>query len=129
MYVYSWFIVLTETLLIVRLAVYEINPVQSLTDRRIDRRIDRIVNYSNSRCACARGLMIHSCIIHMEEWHSVNEVLKCQPSARGISYTHAIHVYACAVLLLVGWSINFYATHECISSNWLTPDVVKYGIV
>ena len=24
------------------------------------------------------------------------------------SYTHAIHVYACAVLLLVGWSINFY---------------------
>ena len=36
MYVYSWFIVLTESLLTVRLAVSEIKPVQSLTDRRTD---------------------------------------------------------------------------------------------
>ena len=57
MYVYSWFIVLTESLLTVRLAVSEIKPVQSLTDRQTDRQADRIVNYSNSRCACARGLM------------------------------------------------------------------------
>ena len=34
MYVYSWFIVLTESLLTVRLAVSEIKPVQSLTDRQ-----------------------------------------------------------------------------------------------
>ena len=54
---YSWFIVLTESLLTVRLAISEIKPVQSLTDRRTDGRTDRIVNYSNSRCACARGLM------------------------------------------------------------------------
>ena len=54
------FIVLTESLLTVRLAVSEIKPVQSLTDRQTDGRTDRIVNYSNSRCACARGLiMIH----------------------------------------------------------------------
>ena len=33
-----------------------------------------------------------------------------QSSAQGVSYTHAIHVNACAVLLLVGWSINFYTT-------------------
>ena len=32
MYVYSWFIVLRESLLTVRLAVSEIKPVQSLTD-------------------------------------------------------------------------------------------------
>ena len=31
MYVYSWFIVLTESLLTVRLAVSDIKPVQSLT--------------------------------------------------------------------------------------------------
>ena len=30
--------------------------------------------------------------------------------------THAIHVYACAVLFLVGWSINFYTTRGCIPS-------------
>ena len=44
--------------------------------------------------------------------HTINTVkaLKCKPSAQGISYTHAIHVYACAVLLLVGWSINFFTT-------------------
>ena len=29
-------------------------------------------------------------------------------AAQGISYTHVIHVYVCAVLLLVGWSIHFY---------------------
>ena len=57
MYVYSWFIVLRESLLTVRLAVSEIKPVQSLTDGQTDRQTDRIVNYSNSRCACARGLM------------------------------------------------------------------------
>ena len=57
MYVYSWFIVLRESLLTVRLAVSEIKPVQSLTDRQTDRLTDRNVNYSNSRCACARGLM------------------------------------------------------------------------
>ena len=61
MYVYSWFIVLRESLLTVRLAVSEIKPVQSLTDRRTDGQTDRLtdrnVNYSNSRCACARGLM------------------------------------------------------------------------
>ena len=56
MYVYSWFIVLRESLLTVRLAVSEIKPVQSLTDRQTDGQTDRIVNYSNSRCACARGL-------------------------------------------------------------------------
>ena len=38
-------------------AVSEIKPVQSLTDGQTDRRTDRIVNYSNSRCACARGLI------------------------------------------------------------------------
>ena len=63
MYVYSWFIVLTESLLTVRLAVSEIKPVQSQTDRQTDgqtdRRTDRNVNYSNSRCACARGLIIN----------------------------------------------------------------------
>ena len=58
MYVYSWFIVLRESLLTVRLAVSEIKPVQSLTDRRTDGQTDRNVNYSNSRCACARGLII-----------------------------------------------------------------------
>ena len=57
MYVYSWFIVLRESLLTVRLAVSEIKPVQSLTDRQTDRLTDRNVNYSNSRCACARGLI------------------------------------------------------------------------
>ena len=57
MYVYSWFIVLRESSLTVRLAVSEIKPVQSRTDRRTDRQTDRIVNYSNSRCACARGLI------------------------------------------------------------------------
>ena len=47
-----------------RLTVSEIKRVQSLTDRQTDGqtdgqtvRTDRIVNYSNSRCACARGLM------------------------------------------------------------------------
>ena len=67
MYVYSWFIVLRESLLTVRLAVSEIKPVQSLTDRRTDGQTavltDRIVNYSNSRCACARGL-ISECVHH-----------------------------------------------------------------
>ena len=58
MYVYSWFIVLRESLLTVRLAVSEIKPVQSLTDRQTDRLTDRNVNYSNSRCACARGLIM-----------------------------------------------------------------------
>ena len=62
MYVYSWFIVLTESLLTVRLAVSEIKPVQSLTDGQTDGQTDRIVNYSNSRCACARGLKILCCI-------------------------------------------------------------------
>ena len=52
MYVYAWFIVLTQCLLTVRLAVSEIKPVQT------DRQTDRIVNYSNSRCACARWLSI-----------------------------------------------------------------------
>ena len=42
------------SLLTVRLAVSEIKPVQSLTDGQTD----RIVNYSNSRCACVRGLII-----------------------------------------------------------------------
>ena len=36
MYVYSWFIVLRESLLTVRLAVSEIKPVQSLTDGQTD---------------------------------------------------------------------------------------------
>ena len=40
MYVYSWFIVLTESLLTVRLAVSEIKPVQSLTDIRTDGQTD-----------------------------------------------------------------------------------------
>ena len=40
-YVYSWFIVLTESLLTVRLAVSEIKPVQSLMDGQTDRRTDR----------------------------------------------------------------------------------------
>ena len=35
---------------------------------------------------------------------------------RGISYTHAIHVCACAVLLLVGRSINFYTTRGGLPS-------------
>ena len=38
----------------VRLAVSEIKPVQ--TDKQTDGQTDKIVNYSNSRCACARGL-------------------------------------------------------------------------
>ena len=46
-------IVLTQSLLTVRLAVSEIKHVQSQTDRQTD----RIANYSNSRCACARGLI------------------------------------------------------------------------
>ena len=53
-------IALTQSLLTVRLAVSKIKPVQSQTDRRTDgtdRQTDRIVNYSNSRCACARGLI------------------------------------------------------------------------
>ena len=55
-------VVLTQSLLTMRLAVSEIKPVQSQTyrvrrtDGRTDRQTDRIVNYSNSRCACARGL-------------------------------------------------------------------------
>ena len=40
MYVYLWFIVLRESLLTVRLAVSEIKPVQSLTDRQTDRQTD-----------------------------------------------------------------------------------------
>ena len=40
MYVYSWFIVLTESLLTVRLAVSEIKPVQSLTDGQTDRQTE-----------------------------------------------------------------------------------------
>ena len=41
MYVYSWFIVHRESLLTVGLAVSEIKPVQSLTDRRTDGQTDR----------------------------------------------------------------------------------------
>ena len=44
MYVYSWFIVLRESLLTVRLAVSEIKPVQSLTDRQTDRLTDRLTD-------------------------------------------------------------------------------------
>ena len=58
MYVYSWFIVLRESLLTVRLAVSEIKPVQSLTDGQTDGQI----NYSNSRCACTRGLITHDMV-------------------------------------------------------------------
>ena len=61
------YIVLTESLLTVRLAVSEIKPVQSQTDRRTDRRTDRIVNYSNSRCACARGLIMSFSILYCPE--------------------------------------------------------------
>ena len=79
MYVYSWFIVLRESLLTVRLAVSEIKPVQSLTDRQTDRltdrQTDRNVNYSNSRCACARGLIIYTYIYPSRE-----------PSAQSINH-------------------------------------------
>ena len=44
MYVYSWFIVLRESLLTVRLTVSEIKPVQSLTDRQTDRQTDRLTD-------------------------------------------------------------------------------------
>ena len=64
MYVYSWFIFLTQSLLTVRLAVSEIKPVQ--TDKQTDRQTDRIVNYSNSRFACARGLIIIT-VVEQEE--------------------------------------------------------------
>ena len=73
MYVYSWFIVLRESLLTVRLAVSEIKPVQSLTDRQTDRltdrQTDRNVNYSNSRCACARGLIKSVDLIDREHYN------------------------------------------------------------
>ena len=48
MYVYSWFIVLTQSLLTVRLAVSEIKPVQSQTDRRTDRQTDRQTELSTT---------------------------------------------------------------------------------
>ena len=48
MYVYSWFIVLRESLLTVRLAVSEIKPVQSLTDRRTDGQTDRQTEMSTT---------------------------------------------------------------------------------
>ena len=48
MYVYSWFIVLRESLLTVRLAVSEIKPVQSLTDRRTDGQTDRLTEMSTT---------------------------------------------------------------------------------
>ena len=50
-YIYSWFIVLTQSLLTVRLAVSEIKPVQT------DKQTDRIVNYSKSYSACTQGLI------------------------------------------------------------------------
>ena len=78
MYIYSWFIVLTESLLTVRLAVSEIKPVQSLTDIRTD----RIVNYSNSRCACARGLImrLRTIIISSIEEVSVPQLPQLSPA-------------------------------------------------
>ena len=48
MYVYSWFIVLRESFLTVRLAVSEIKPVQSLTDRQTDRLTDRQTEMSTT---------------------------------------------------------------------------------
>ena len=59
MYVYSWFIVLTESLLTVRLAVSEIKPVQSLTDGQTDRLTDRLTELSTTvtLAAHARGLI------------------------------------------------------------------------
>ena len=90
MYVYSWFIVLTESLLTVRLAVSEIKPVQSLTDRQTDRN----VNYSNSRCACARGLNMEL----TQAWpsrcaclHAANVCIS--RSVKLISSTLAVHLF------------------------------------
>ena len=38
----------------------------------------------------------------------------------GVSYTHEIHVYACAVLLLVGWSIlQLLVAHQLAESQSL----------
>ena len=86
MYVYSWFIVLRESLLTVRLAVSEIKPVQSLTDRQTDRltdrQTDRNVNYSNSRCACARGLIILTC----------NVYYTCMNNST-VSFVHCMYMY------------------------------------
>ena len=91
MYVYSWFIVLRESLLTVRLAVSEIKPVQSLTDRQTDRltdrQTDRNVNYSNSRCACARGLIMY--------------MYTCIYSNTYRNYIH-VHVYTSSAALISG---------------------------
>ena len=43
--------------------------------------------------------------------HKSNTRIVC-----ALGYTHAILVYACAVLLLVGWSINFYTTRGRLPS-------------
>ena len=49
--------------------------------------------------------------------HCTNERHQsANPRRRAFSYTHAIHVYTCAVLLLVGWSINFYTTRGRLPS-------------
>ena len=55
-YLVSWFIVLTQSLLTVRLAVSEIKPVQmdKQKDGQTDRQTDRIVNYIKTLAAHAR---------------------------------------------------------------------------
>ena len=74
-------------MLTVRLAVSEIKPVQSLTDRRTDGQTDRRtdgqtdrnVNYSNSRCACERGLIIIK--ISLEAQHNAYVYAQGGPQA------------------------------------------------
>ena len=56
MYVYSWFIVLTQSLLTVQLAISEIKPVQSQTDRQTDRQTELSTTVTLSAHA-RRGLM------------------------------------------------------------------------
>ena len=117
MYVYSWFIVLRESFLTVRLAVSEIKPVQSLTDRRTDRLTDRIVNYSNSRCACARGLIMY---IYMLALHGMFPHPHLHP--------HTLYV------LTIHWGrwepseSSFRATHFCSWWLWEGSCVSKYNL-
>ena len=76
--------------------------VDKQTDRRTDRQTHRTTTVTLAAHA-RRGLMKGTKVLTLGE-------------GRGISYPHAILVYACAVLLLVGWSINFYTTRGRLPS-------------
>ena len=64
-------------------------------------------------CAVQYGVLL-MCLC---DYYSIAIIMNgTKVSAQGISYTHVIHVYACAVLLVVGWSINVYTTRGRLPS-------------